>query len=125
LCFARDEIALAKGLEYRALVRILLAECIYTPELTLGIMAEIHEKEGDLNLFIKDAIADGKLQDVEPGYAATQFKGIIKGIAFWPQVMMNAPSPDDATSEQLAQDAVMMFLARYAKHTKSIIKSGS
>jgi len=120
LCFARAEIELAKGQDYRALVRILLAECIYSPELTLGVIAEIYEKEEDLDLFIKDAIADGKLQTVEATYAATQFKGIIKGIAFWPQVMMNAPSPDGAISEQLAQDAVMMFLSRYAAQTESI-----
>ena len=39
--------------------------------------------------------------------------GLIKATAFWPQLLMNQAFPSPEQQKQIAEDTVIMFLARY------------
>ncbi|MBN3561055.1 TetR/AcrR family transcriptional regulator [Aliamphritea spongicola] len=111
--YGRNEIELLKSRRFRDLCRVMIAECIHSPQLAAEAMVKFAEQEQTLDQWISAAIADGKLQSVDANYAANQFHGLIKAQAFWPQLLMGQPFPDDETCEQIISDAVVMFTGRY------------
>ncbi|WP_374762144.1 TetR/AcrR family transcriptional regulator C-terminal domain-containing protein [Massilia scottii] len=60
--------------------------------------------------WIRAALADGKLKECDPVFAATLLQGQVKAMAFWPQVTMGAPplAPE-------LHAAVSMFLSYFAQ----------
>lgn len=113
MAFADKEIALLQSEQFMRLARMMLAECIQSPELSAEAMAQMNDQEQGLETWIAQAQADGRLQSVDVSYAANQFIALIKAHAFWPQVLMGMPAPDDSLQQQIKEDAVLMFLARY------------
>lgn len=111
---AHAELELLATDRYRDLARVMLAECVHSPELTAKAMAQFAEQEQGLHAWIAAAIADKRLEAVNVDYAASQFYGLIKATAFWPQLVRDVPAPDKALCEQVAKDTVLMFLSRYA-----------
>ncbi len=112
--FARRELQLLRSDEFRALARMVIVECMLSEELAGEAMAQLGEQEMGLEQWMQAAMADHRLQQAEPGYMAAQLLGLIKAVAFWPQVLMRQEAPDEALAEQIAADAVTMFLSRYA-----------
>ncbi|MEH6576839.1 MAG: TetR/AcrR family transcriptional regulator [Amphritea sp.] len=110
---ARQKLELMKTPRFRDLVKVLMAECIHSPELTSMAMEQLSQQEQGLDSWISAAIADNKLKGVEPHYAADQFMALIKSSAFWPQVLMGMPFPDDERCRQIITDSVQMFLSYY------------
>ena len=113
LAFALSELRLLATKRFRDLARVMLAESIHSPQLTTKAFAQLNQQEQGLQAFLAAAIADQKLQAVDVDYAARQFLGLIKGCAFWPQVLLAAPEPDPLQSQTIAADAVLMFMSRY------------
>lgn len=113
LAFANKELSLFQSEEFRGLARVMLAECIQSPDLTVKVMAQVNTQERGLEAWIEKAQSDGRFRPVDAHYAASQFIGIIKANAFWPQVLMGQDMPDLSVQQQTAEDAVFMFLARY------------
>lgn len=113
MAFADKEIALLQSEQFMRLARMMLAECIQSPELSAKAMAEMNDQEQGLEAWIAQAQADGRLQSVDVSYAANQFIALIKAHAFWPQVLMGMAAPDQSLQQQIKEDAVLMFLARY------------
>lgn len=111
--YGRNELELLKSPRFRDLCRVMIAECIHSPQLAAEAMLKFAEQEQTLDQWIADAVADGKLKPVDANYAATQFHGLIKAQAFWPQLLMGQPFPDDTVCEQIISDAVMMFFNHY------------
>jgi len=111
--FASSEMQLLKLDRFRDLSKIIVAECIYSPELAADALQQFSEQEQGLDAWIESAIKDGRLKKVEPSYASAQFLGIIKASAFWPQLLMGQPVPDESQSLQIIEDAVAMFLSHY------------
>lgn len=110
---ATEKIALIRDEHFRTLVRVLFAECIHSPELIAQAMQQLQEKESDLAAWIRSAIADGQLREVDTHYAAEQFYGLIKGVTFWPTIVLGSPMPDEQRCEQIIHDSVTMFLNYY------------
>ncbi len=113
MAFADKEIALLQSEQFMRLARMMLAECIQSPELSAKAMSEMNDQEQGLEAWIVQAQSDGRLQQADVSYAANQFIALIKAHAFWPQVLMGMPAPDDQLQQQIKEDAVLMFLARY------------
>ncbi len=114
LDFAMREIDMLKSERFRDLSMILFPECIHTPELVASTFELLGGNEQGLEVWIAAAVNDGALKDVDPAYASSQFLGLIKGCAFWPQLLQGAPVPDQQRCEQIASDATGMFLGYYA-----------
>ena len=112
---AISEIQLLASDSFRDLNRIILAEFVRSPELTSSILEHIDQLKHGLHAWINDAINDGRLEVVDGDYAAQQFLGLIKANAFWPQLLMNKESLSNVEQGIIADDAVLMFLARYEK----------
>jgi TetR/AcrR family transcriptional regulator of autoinduction and epiphytic fitness len=66
-------------------------------------------------VWIRAALADGRLKPLDPAFAAHQIQGLVKSFAFWPQITMGAPPLSAEMQEQVAASAVDMFLGHYAK----------
>ncbi|MBD9370977.1 TetR/AcrR family transcriptional regulator [Xanthomonas sp. XNM01] len=96
------------------LARVGMAEIIHAPERAQEIVCRMGEKEGGVTTWIRAAIADGRLQDVDADFAAHQLQGLVKSFAFWPQVTLGQPPLDDAQRARVADSAVAMFLGCYA-----------
>lgn len=110
---ARAQLALFESQKFRDLNRIALGEFIRSPELAARTIENMSQQEGGLDTWIASAINDGRLKSVDAEYAAHQFIGLIKSTALWPQLLMSKAFPNAQQQEQIAEDAVFMFLARY------------
>ena len=113
LVAAKSELELLGSECFRDLNRITLAEFIRSPELATSTLEYLGQQKDGLHLWIADAIKDGRLKDVDIDHAANQFLGLIKATAFWPQLLMNQEFPSAEQQQTIADDAVLMFLARY------------
>ena len=110
---AMNEIRLLESDCFRALNRITLAEFIRSPELASSTLEHLGQQKDGLHVWINEAINDGRFKAVDTDYAAQQFLGLIKANAFWPQLLMNKAFPSPEQQQIIADDAVLMFLARY------------
>ncbi|MBT2342132.1 MULTISPECIES: TetR/AcrR family transcriptional regulator [Pseudomonas] len=95
------------------LARIAIAATIHSPERAQDMVARMGEREEGLTAWIRLAQADGRLQTVEPAFAAQQLHGLLKTFAFWPQISMGQPSLTEAEQTRVIESALDMFLAYY------------
>src|ERR1700712_48103 len=73
------------------LARVAIASVIHSPERAQEMVARLGQKEGGLLGWIKAAQKHGALKPGDAGLAAQQLEGLVKGVAFWPQVAMGQP----------------------------------
>jgi TetR/AcrR family transcriptional regulator, regulator of autoinduction and epiphytic fitness len=97
------------------LARVAMAEIIHSPQRAQGIVCRMGEKESGETAWIRAAIADGRLVEVDADFASHQLQGLVKGFAFWPQVTLGQPPLAEAERERVADSAVAMFLGCYAR----------
>jgi len=110
---AMSEIQLLGSECFRDLNRIAIVEFIRSPELASSTLDHLGQQKDGLHVWINDAINDGRLKTVEADFAAQQFLGLIKASAFWPQLFLKQAFPSPEQQKMIADDAVLMFLARY------------
>ena len=95
------------------LARIAIAATIHSPERAQDMVSRMGPREEGLTAWIRQAQADGRLNPVEPAFAAQQMHGLLKTFAFWPQVSMGQPSLTQEEQTQVIESALDMFLSRY------------
>jgi TetR/AcrR family transcriptional regulator of autoinduction and epiphytic fitness len=64
-------------------------------------------------VWVRAAVADGRLKTDDPLLAALQLQALVKAFAFWPQVTMGQPSLTADEQKTIAESSADMFLARY------------
>ncbi|MGF6770264.1 TetR/AcrR family transcriptional regulator of autoinduction and epiphytic fitness [Paraburkholderia sp. GAS199] len=99
---------------FLSLARVAIAAGIHSPERARDMVARMGEREEDLTVWIRAAVADGRLKAEDPLFASLQLQGLVKSFAFWPQVTMGQPPLSVEEQRQVAESAADMFLARYA-----------
>jgi TetR/AcrR family transcriptional regulator of autoinduction and epiphytic fitness len=97
------------------LSRVAIARGVHSPERARELIAQLGSKEEGATLWIRAALDDGRLQPLDPAFAAQQLEALVKGFAFWPQIAMGQPALNAAQQAQVADSAVEMFLQRYAR----------
>lgn len=97
-----------------SLARVAIAEAIHSPERAQAMVARLGDREEGVTIWIRAAMAAGRLRKVDPVFAAQQLHGLVKGFAFWPQITMGQPALSVAMQEQVVESAVEMFLGHYA-----------
>lgn len=97
------------------LARVAMAEIIHSPDRAQAIVCRMGEKEGGETAWIRAAIQDGRLMDVDPEFAGHQLQGLVKSFAFWPQVTLGQPPLSATERKRVADSAVEMFLGCYAR----------
>ena len=107
------ELELLCSEDFIKLSRVMLAECIRSPEMARDIFAEIREGESGIARWIREAADAGRLGINDPVMAADQFTALIKAFVFWPQLVADAPAPSELAGRAVVDSAVRMFLDRY------------
>ena len=111
----RQKLDMLADASFIDLARVAIAETIHSPERAREMVARLGDKEEGVSVWIRAALADGKLKDVDPTFAAHQLQGLVKSFAFWPQITMGAPPLTPVMRKQVLESAVEMFLGVYAK----------
>ena len=99
---------------FLALARVAIAAGIHSPERARDMVARLGEREEDLTVWVRAAVADGRLKIDDPLFAALQLQALVKAFAFWPQVTMGQAPLGEREQRKVAESAADMFLARYA-----------
>lgn len=110
----RQKLDLLGDANFIDLARVAMAEIIHSPERAQAIVCRMGEKESGVSAWIRAAIADGRLRQVDPEFAGHQLQGLVKSFAFWPQVTMGQAPLAQAECTRVAESAVAMFLGFYA-----------
>ncbi|MCC4634978.1 MULTISPECIES: TetR/AcrR family transcriptional regulator [Xanthomonas] len=97
------------------LSRVAIAEGIHSPERARALLAQLGSKEEGTTTWLRAALADGRLAEVDPDFASQQLQALVKGFAFWPQLAMGQPPLSPAQQAQVAASAVEMFLGLYGR----------
>ena len=111
----RQKLRMLDDANFIDLARVAIAETIHSPERAQSMVARMGDKEEGVTVWIRAALADGRLKPLNPAFAAHQIQGLVKSFAFWPQITMGAPPLSAEMQEQVAASAVDMFLGHYAK----------
>ncbi len=97
------------------LSRVAIAQGIHSPERARALLARLGAKEEGTTAWLRAALADGRLQAVDPEFASQQLQALVKGFAFWPQITLGQPPLPAARQAEVAASAVDMFLGHYAR----------
>lgn len=109
-----QKMSLLNDLNFIDLARVAISEAIRSPERAREMMERMSAREEGLTVWIRAAAADGKLRLSDPVFAASQLQGLIKGVAFWPQISLAQPTLPPAMQKQVIDAAIEMFLRCYA-----------
>lgn len=110
---ARRKLKVLADPNYLGLARALVAEAIRSPGFLLEKWEQLAEEEEALPRWIQAAVDDGRLRATDPVLAAGQFMVLLKGFAFWPQVVGVASAPTADERWVIIDSVVELFLARY------------
>ncbi|WP_108127477.1 TetR/AcrR family transcriptional regulator [Saccharospirillum mangrovi] len=116
LTIAERELALLQSADYLRLTAVVLTEFARSPELAERARHWMEQEESGARRWMGLAVADGRLNTDDPETATTQFFSLIKGRAFWPQMIGHAPIPDATEMARIARSSVAMFLDHYGHH---------
>ncbi len=95
------------------LARVAIAAAIHSPERAQDMVARLGEREEGLTLWIRSALADGRLKPLDPEFAAQQVHGLLKSFAFWPQITLGQPPLTADMQTRVIESALDMFLSHY------------
>lgn len=112
---ALQELGLLGEARFMDLSRIAMGEAMQSPQRAMEILNKTDQQSSNLAQWLAAAMSNKQLVEEEPAYAARQFFGLIKALAFWPQLLTGAAPPTAADAEKIAADAVSMFLSKYRK----------
>jgi TetR/AcrR family transcriptional regulator of autoinduction and epiphytic fitness len=110
---AVQQMALLKSQNFISVSRLIFSECFHSQDAIDQIMAQVDESENSLILWLKDAIEDKKLAINDIEVASSQFYGMLKSLAFWPQVIGFGLYPQEDQVQEIIQSSVAMFLKYY------------
>ncbi len=114
----RQKLVMLSDQNFIDLARVAIAETIHAPERAQAMVARMGEREEGVTIWIRAALADGRLKPCDPVFAAHLLQGQVKGFAFWPQVTMGKPPLTAAMQAALVDTAVDMFLNYYTLDPK-------
>ena len=114
LMLIAQKLAMSDDPQFLDLARVLIAEAIHAPQRARDMLCRLGGREEGLTVWIRAAMGDGRLKDLDPAFAAAQLQALVKGFSFWPQITMGQPPLDKVQQRQVAESAADMFLACYA-----------
>lgn len=109
-----QKLAMSDDPQFLDLARVLIAEAIHAPQRARDMLCRLGVREEGLTIWIRAAMADGRLKAGDPVFAAAQLQALVKGFAFWPQITMGQPPLDAAQQRQVGEAAADMFLGFHA-----------
>jgi len=108
-----NELNLSKQPDTVELIRVAITESINNPDIFNQEVHQFFEQDTALIRWLKAAKADNRFKEMDPHKANEQIVSLIKGQAFWPQIIRFDSPLTVEQSTVLANDTVDMFLAYY------------
>ncbi|MGS2720823.1 TetR/AcrR family transcriptional regulator [Paraglaciecola aestuariivivens] len=108
-----NEIRVSQNQDFFELVRVAINYTFFSPDEFRTHMHEFFEQDTALIRWLKDANAAGKFNDLDPLKANEQIVSLIKGQAFWPQILRFEPPLSDQQCTELATETADLVLSRY------------
>lgn len=108
-----NELTISKQPETMDLIRVALSHSILNPDTFNQDVHQFFEQDTALMRWLKAAIADKRFKPMDPKKANDQVVSLLKGQAFWPQIIRRDPALTDEQRTTLASETVEMFLAYY------------
>ncbi|GAA5443280.1 hypothetical protein Misp06_01456 [Microbulbifer sp. NBRC 101763] len=99
--------------QYIELNRMAFDYFFHQPEALRKEMEKFKANETGVQRWIKSALADGRLRQLDLEIASGQIHNLIKGSCFWPQLLQLSGQPTPTEQEALAERTTAMFLSHY------------
>ena len=109
----RGEMDIILSKKFMNLARIVTSELIRTPATAHTFWEDVHKKKTATFFWLKDAIADGRLNIPSTEVATRQLGGLLKEFIFWPQLLGGQKAPSKAELDEIVSSAIDMFLNYY------------
>lgn len=113
MALVNNQIKMMGEPEMLELTRVAMGHCLYNPENFKNEIAEFFEQETAMIRWLKQAMADGRLKQGDPLVANEQILSLLKGQAFWPQLMHAEAPLTSERKQEVAEQTVDMFLSYY------------
>ena len=101
------------GRDFMKLSKVVISRFIQSPEWARNTLKAHARLRQDMIAFFKAGKKDGRLKISNPEKAAAQFCGLIKEIAFWPELMAGQEPISTRERNAAVKAAVEIFLAHY------------
>jgi TetR/AcrR family transcriptional regulator of autoinduction and epiphytic fitness len=113
IAIAKQQMTLFRSDNFIRVSRLVLAECFHSPDAIEMVNAQINESDNGFDIWLQEAVNDGKLTITDIEVASAQFYGMLKSLAFWPQVVGFGHYPSEEQAQEAVQSSVAMFLKYY------------
>ena len=100
--------------DFMKLSRVVVARFIQSPEWAHNTLKAHARLRRDMIAFLKAGKKDGRLTVRDTDRAASQFCGLIKELAFWPELMAGQKPVTTRELNLAVKEAVAIFLNHYA-----------
>lgn len=110
-----DEIRLVSSREYLELTRVAFGYFFYQPEELRREVEKFSGQETIVHRWLRDAVDNGALRELDVKTAASQLHSLIKGACFWPQLMQMQSPLSEAEEKTLAENTTALFLSHYRR----------
>ena len=107
------EVNLIGGEQYVDLARMVIGDHIYRQADFPQQIADILAEETMTHRWLRAAINDNRIREVDVSVAGEQLHNLIKGSALWPQLIKLKPILSDEEKRQLAENSAALFLSHY------------
>lgn len=101
------------GRDFMKLSRVVISCFLQTPEWAYNTVKAHARLRQDMISFFKAGKKDGRLKITDPEKAAAQFCGLIKEIAYWPELMAGQKPVTTRERNAAVRSAVEIFLDHY------------
>ncbi|MGF1694910.1 TetR/AcrR family transcriptional regulator [Vibrio lamellibrachiae] len=107
------ELSLLSSPEYIDLSRVAFGHFFYDSETLQQEVAKFSAQETAIHRWLKEAVDDGRLKEMDIDFANSQLHSLIKGSGFWPQLMQMKPMLNSEDMTFIAEQSAGMFLSHY------------
>lgn len=109
-----SEIKVMTAPHYIDLAKVAMGHFLYKPEEMKEQQDKMSKKDTVLFKWLVEHAEKGTLSIPDVTLANTQLHSLVKGSAFWPQILAIAPSLTEEESHQLAKSTARLFMSQYA-----------
>ncbi|PMJ89559.1 TetR/AcrR family transcriptional regulator [Vibrio sp. 10N.261.55.A7] len=107
------ELTLLSSSEYIDLSRVAFGHFFYDTETLQQEVAKFSAQETAVHRWLRAAIDDNRLKEIDIDFANGQLHSLIKGGGFWPQLLQMKPMLSEEEMTMIAEQSSAMFLSHY------------
>ncbi|USD67051.1 TetR/AcrR family transcriptional regulator [Vibrio sp. SCSIO 43136] len=115
VALAKIEAEFVGGSHYIDLARVAFGHLLFHPEALKQEMEKVGSQETAIVRWLKEAQASNRLKPLDVETVNIQLHSLLKGSCFYPQLLGFKAPLNEQEMDQLIEESVDMFMARYGK----------